>query len=97
MNFIKYFIIIQLILLFLQLFNPTKLESYQYCELVFGSLFIIIFLGIFSELLINGYFNINSLILENSIIFASLFSLWYYITKKTTNIINSDSNGVIYY
>jgi hypothetical protein len=35
------------------------------------------------------------IILNNSAIFATLYAIWFYITKKLSNSINSDNNGVI--
>ncbi len=97
MEYIKIFIIIQLIFFFLQMYNKTSLEPYQYCELIFGSFFIIIFFGIFGMILTHDFLNPNPSVLNNSGLFASFFVIWYYLTKKLTNIINTDSNGVIYY
>ena len=34
---------------------------------------------------------------EKGILFAAFFILWYYVSKKLVNGINSDINGVIYY
>jgi hypothetical protein len=99
MEYIKFFIIIQVIFILLQSFNTTKLEPFQYCELIFGSFFILIFFGIFALSLTSGYINLNlnSKIIENASIIGCLFPIWFYITKKSSNLINSDSNGVIYY
>lgn len=97
MEYIKIFIIIQVIFLALQLNKDTSLEPYQYCELIFGSFFIIVFFGIFGMILTLDFLNPKQSLLNNSGLFACLFAIWYYLTKKLTNIINSDSNGVIYY
>ena len=92
MNSIYLYLGIQLVLFLFQMINSLKLELFQYCELLIGSLFIILFFGIFASLL-----TLNTNMINYSIIFASFYSLWYYLTKKITNYINSDSNGVIYY
>ena len=92
MNKIFLYIGIQIIILIFQIFNSTKLVLFQYYELLFGSLFIIVFFGVFGSLL-----TLNPDLVNYSIVFASFFSIWYYLTKKITNLINSDSNGVIYY
>jgi hypothetical protein len=92
MEFIKIFIIVQVLFLLLQFIGPFKLQSYQYCELVFGSFFIILFFGLFGSILL-----IDPTLINNSALFSVIFSIWYYITMKITNQINSDSNGVIYY
>jgi hypothetical protein len=34
-------------------------------------------------------------VINDSILFATFFGLWYYIVKKLTNAINSDANGVV--
>jgi len=60
--------------------------------MLFGSIFIIIFFGIFGALL-----TLNKELLNEMILFATIFSIWYYITKKLVNNMNSDKNGVIYY
>ena len=36
-------------------------------------------------------------LLNNSALFAVFYAIWFYITKKLANTINSDVNGVIYY
>jgi hypothetical protein len=97
MQYIKIFIIIQLIFLALQMYRGTSLEPYQYSELIFGSFFIIVFFGIFGMILTLDYLNPSPSVLNDSGLLASLFIVWYYLTKKLTNYINSDSNGVIYY
>ncbi len=93
MEYIKIFIIVEMVFLFLQYFNSTKLELYQYYELVFGSFFIILFFGLFASVLT---LNVEGNMLDNSALIASLYCFWFYITKKLSNSINSDSNGVIY-
>lgn len=92
MNKIFLYLGIQIIILIFQIFNSTKLVLFQYYELLLGSLFIIVFFGVFGSLL-----TLNPELVNYSIVFASFFSIWYYFTKKITNLINSDSNGVIYY
>ena len=92
MNNIFLYLGIQVVILILQLFNSTKLVLFQYYELLLGSLFIIVFFGIFGSIL-----TLQPELQNYSIIFAAFSSIWYYMTKKITNLINSDSNGVIYY
>ena len=94
MEFINIFIITQLIFLLLQFIYAFKLDPFQYSELVFGSVFIIIFFGIFGSILT---LDIEQITLKKSILFATFYVIWYYITKKLANAINSDKNGVIYY
>ena len=96
MEYIKIFIIVQMFFLFFQYFYILKLPSFQYCELVFGSFFIILFFGIFASILIDESTS-DYYLLDNSALFAIFYSIWIYITKKLTNSINSDNNGVINY
>tara|TARA_A100001015_G_C14703291_1_gene599128 strand:- start:335 stop:616 length:282 start_codon:yes stop_codon:yes gene_type:complete len=79
-------------LIFLQLFKTTKLPTFQFYEGLFGSIFIVVFFGLFGAML-----TLNPEMIEYSIVFASYFIVWYYLTKKLTNLINMDRNGVIYY
>lgn len=95
MEFIKIFIITQMIFLFFQFIYILKLETFQYTELIFGSFFIILFFGIFGSILLHS--NDENILLNNSALFATFFAIWFYITKKLTNSINSDKNGVISY
>jgi quinol-cytochrome oxidoreductase complex cytochrome b subunit len=97
MQFIQIFIIFQVIFLFLQYFKRSSLQSFQYAELVFGSFFIIIFFGLFGSILTLDIIEPEPKLLNNSCLFASLFCIWFYLTKKITNSINSDRNGVIYF
>jgi hypothetical protein len=97
MEFIKVFIIVQLIFLIFQFIYPLKLESYQYSELIFGSLFIIVFFGLFGSILTLNIMDQEKNVLNNSALIATLYAIWIYLTKKITNKINSDSNSVIYY
>lgn len=95
MEFIKIFIIAQVIFLIFQFIFPLKLESYQYSELVFGSFFIIIFFGIFGSVLTLDMLKPQQTILNNSALFATFYAIWFYLTKKLSNAINSDKNNVI--
>lgn len=97
MEFLKIFIIAQFVFLLCQFVFFLKLDSFQYYELVFGSFFIIIFFGIFGSILTLDIMNPNPTILNNSSLFATFYAIWFYLTKKITNAINSDSNGVIYF
>jgi hypothetical protein len=97
MESIKYFIIAQFIFLILQFTPYFRLESFQYYELIFGSFFIIIFFGLFASILTLDILNPNKSVLNNSIYFSIYYAIWFYVTKKLSNGINSDSNGVINY
>lgn len=97
MEFIKVFIITHLILALFQHLYPLKLDSDQYYEMIFGSVFIILFFGIFASILTLDILNPTSTMMNNSALFATFYLIWFYITKKLTNSINSDKNGVIYY
>ena len=97
MEFIKVFIITQMIFLIFQFIFPLKLEPFQYAELIFGSLFIILFFGIFGSILLLDILKPNPTLLNNSALFATFYAIWFYITKKLSNVINSDKNGVINY
>ena len=97
MEFIKVFIITQMVFLLFQFIFPLKLEPFQYAELIFGSLFIILFFGIFGSILLLDILKPSPTLLNNSALFATFYAIWFYITKKLTNVINSDKNGVINY
>jgi len=58
----------------------------------FGALFIIVFFGFFGAML-----TLNKEMINTSIYAAIFYMLWYYVTKKITNGVNSDINGVIYF
>jgi hypothetical protein len=73
------------------------LESYQYSELIFGSVFIIVFFGFFGSILTLDIIQEEKTVLNNSALIAVCYAIWFYVTTKITNTINSDSNGVIYY
>jgi hypothetical protein len=83
---------IQVVLLIFQIIPSLKLDLFQYFEMLLGSLFIMLFFGVFA-----AFLTLNPLMVNYSIVFASFYSIWYYLTKKFTNLINSDANGVIYY
>ena len=91
MEFIKIFIIVQVIFLLFQFIRGLRLEWYQYSELVFGSFLIIVFFGLLGSMIM-----LDKSLINNSALFASLYAIWFYLTKKFTNSINSDRNGVIY-
>lgn len=92
MNKIFLYLGIQVVILILQLLKSTQLVLFQYYELLLGSLFIIVFFGMFGSIL-----TLQPELQNYAVVFASFYSVWYYLTKKLTNLINSDSNGVIYY
>lgn len=91
---ILYIIIITIIILFniLPFSKPMALEINQFFELLFGSIFIIIFYGCFGSILTSDYG-----LMRSSIIISTYFVLWYYISYKIINYISSDKNGVIRY
>jgi uncharacterized BrkB/YihY/UPF0761 family membrane protein len=92
MEYIKLFIILILLLFFLQYACPLKLEPFQFAEMIFGAFFIILFFGLFGSIL-----TLNPDLLNNSALFASLYAIWFFMVKKLSNSINSDQNGVIRY
>ena len=87
---IKGFIILVFIMLILNYIKLFKLEDFQYYEMTCGMVFMVIFFGAFKFIMT---FDTNCI--NDAILFATLFGLWYYIVKKITNSINSDANGVI--
>jgi len=97
MQFIKIFIITQFLFLCFQYIYFLRLESFQYCELIFGSFFIIIFFGLFGSILTADMMKEHPTVLNNMSLLATIYAIWFYITKKLSNGINSDRNGVIYY
>ncbi len=97
MEYIKIFIIVQVVFFLLQFIPATSLNTYQYFELLFGSFFFIAIFGLLGYLITLDFLNPESNLINNSALIGILYALWFYITKKLTNTINSDSNGVIYY
>jgi len=91
MEYIKLFIVIQILLFGLQFSNLTRLPSYQYYEMIFGSFLMLFYFGLFGAIT-----TLDASLINRVCLFASLFALWYYSTKRMSNFINSDSNGVIY-
>lgn len=94
MDNIKIFIIVQFLFFLLQFIHAFKLENYQYFEMVWASIFIIVFFGLFGTILTNDF---TFQTLNDAVLFSAIFVLWYYCTKKITNAINTDPNGVIHY
>ena len=90
-NVIIYILFIVLFIIF-QYSTFTRLTLFQFSEMIFGSFFIIIFFGLFGALL-----TLNKNLTDYSIYMAIFYMLWYYITKKIVNGMNSDINGVIYF
>jgi hypothetical protein len=91
MEYIKLFIVIQILLFGLQFLNSTRLMTNQYYEMLFGSFFLLFYFGLFGAIT-----TLDSSLINRMALFASLFGLWYYCTKRLSNFINSDINGVIY-
>lgn len=90
-NIIVYIAFIILFIIF-QYSTFTKLTLFQFSEMIFGSFFIIIFFGLFGAML-----TLNKELTNLSIYGAIFYMLWYYVTKKIVNGMNSDKNGVIYF
>lgn len=90
-NIIVYIAFIILFIIF-QYSTFTKLTLFQFSEMIFGSFFIIIFFGLFGAML-----TLNKELTNLSIYGATFYMLWYYVTKKIVNGMNSDKNGVIYF
>ena len=90
-NVIIYIIFLILFIIF-QYSTFTRLTLFQFSEMIFGSFFIIIFFGLFGALL-----TLNKNLTNYSIYAAIFYMLWYYVTKKIVNGMNSDINGVIYF
>ncbi len=86
------FIILLILFYIFQYFTFMRLTLFQFSEMIFGAFFIIIFFGLFGAIL-----TLNKDMTDNSIYAAIFFMLWYYVTKKIVNGINSDINGVIYF
>ena len=90
-NIIVYIAFIILFMIF-QYSTFTKLTLFQFSEMIFGSFFIIIFFGLFGAML-----TLNKELTNLSIYGAIFYMIWYYVTKKIVNGMNSDKNGVIYF
>ena len=90
-NIIVYIAFIILFIIF-QYSTFTKLTLFQFSEMIFGSFFIIIFFGLFGAML-----TLNKELTNLSIYGAIFYMIWYYVTKKIVNGMNSDKNGVIYF
>jgi hypothetical protein len=88
------YFIIQFIFFILQQNCFIGIETFQYVEMIFGSLFIIFVFGILGNYVFPT--QIPDL-LRKSILVASLFSIWYYITKWITNMYMKDKNGNIHW
>jgi len=43
------------------------------------------------------FLNPESNLINNSALFASLYAIWFYVTKKITNAVCTMNNGVIDY
>ena len=91
LNVIVYIILLILLVAF-QYSSFTRLTIFQFSEMVCGGLFIIVFFGFFG-----AFLTLNKKNTVNSIYGAIFFTIWYYVTKKLVNGMNSDLNGVIYF
>ncbi len=86
------FMAVQFILFVLYKYCITAIENFQYVEMVYGAIFIILVFGYVGE-----YFVSIPHLLEKSIYLAIFYSIWFYITKLFTNTFMKDSNGVIHW
>ena len=86
------FLLFVVIFYFFQYSTFLRLTLFQFCEMIFGAMFIILFFGLFGAML-----TLNPKITDNSVYAAIFFMIWYYVSKKIVNGMNSDINGVIYF
>jgi hypothetical protein len=86
------FVAVQFILFILYKYCLTAIENFQYVEMIYGAIFIILIFGYIGE----NFVTIPNL-LEKSIYLATFYSVWFYITKFLTNAFMKDSNGVIHW
>jgi ABC-type transporter Mla maintaining outer membrane lipid asymmetry permease subunit MlaE len=90
MNPVSVYIIILTLVIIFQLQNSLSLECNQFYEMVLGSLLIILFMGLFGSILL-----LEPILFRTSIYLASFYIIWYYVSRKIINIINTDKNGVL--
>jgi hypothetical protein len=83
---------VQFVLFLLYKYCITSIENFQYYEMVFGSIFIILIFGYMGPYFVS----INDM-LGKSVYMSIFFSIWYYMTKLLTNTIMKDANGVIHW
>lgn len=90
MNPVSIYIIILSLAIINQLIRYMRLENYQFYEMIIGSVLIIFFFGLFGSIL-----TLQPHLFRVSLYLASFYIIWYYISKKIINIINTDKNGVL--
>lgn len=86
------YFIVQAILLLFYVNCYFTIENFQYVEMLFGSIFLILIFGYIAPYFVN-----DPKMYEKSIYLATLFSIWYYMTKLITNNMMKDGNGVIHW
>ncbi len=91
MNSIYFFLVVQFILFVFQHVCYLKIENFQYAEMVSGALLMIFIFGYIGQFLLKE----ENDLLKKSVLLASFFSLWYYLTKYFSNLFVKDPNGVI--
>ena len=103
-----YIVSIPTLILLLLSSRIFKLTYYQNTVMISGGIFIILYYGLINQLLMNWnrrkYIseikNIekeNDKIIKQSVIMSIFFMIWYYMTYKITNVINTDQNNNIHY
>lgn len=92
MNPIYLFIIVLVFILIINKIKIYKIENYQIYEIIVGGILIVILFGIFGSILTT-----DLSMVKKSLIIGSFYMIWYYISRKITNIINTDKNGVLRY
>jgi hypothetical protein len=90
MNPVSVYIVILTLVIIFQLQKSLCLECYQFYEMVIGSILIIFFMGLFGSILL-----LEPILFRTSIYLATFYIIWYYLSRKITNIINTDKNGVL--
>ncbi len=92
-NCLYFFFIVQFVLFIFQNICFTKIENFQYVEMLSGSLLIVLIFGYFGKFLLKTDDNLFT----KSVLLASFFAIWYYFTKYFTNELLKDSNKVIHW
>ena len=88
--------IITFTIIFILYFIPKNIlpiqlvQRNEYFELFFGSLLIVFLFGYFQYLITNNLEH-----LENGFKIGTLFIIWYYLWKLTTNYANLDNNYIV--
>jgi hypothetical protein len=90
MNPVSVYIVILTLVIIFQLQKSLCLECNQFYEMVIGSILIILFMGLFGSILL-----LEPILFRTSIYLATFYIIWYYVSRKIINIINTDKNGVL--